>query len=90
MVRVTNRNSVQYSPGVVPNDPAQLPRYLQDEFAKIASAVLMLAAGHLDVSTVAPAKPREGDLRIANGTSWDPGSGAGLYRHNGTAWVHVG
>lgn len=89
-MRVTNRNSVQYSPGVVPNDPAQLSRYLQDEFAKIASAVMMLANGHLDITHVAPPKPREGDLRIADGADFNPGSGAGLYRHNGTAWVFIG
>lgn len=37
----------------------------------------------------APSKPREGDLANADGTSWNPGGGAGLYQYLGGAWVKV-
>lgn len=35
---------------------------------------------------------RDGFLAYANGTTWNPGSGKGLYRWNATssAWVFVG
>lgn len=35
----------------------------------------------------APASPIEGMLVNANGTTWDPGDGAGLYEYRGGAWV---
>ena len=46
--------------------------------------------GVLDPTYVAPTKPREGDLRLADGTSWNPGSGAGFYGYYGSAWVKLG
>ena len=36
--------------------------------------------------TATPAAPEEGDVYFADGTSWDPGSGKGLYLYNGTAY----
>jgi len=88
-MRVTNASSVQYVPTDPPADPAQLQRYLRDEVQKIAGAIAALAAGHLDKSTVAPAKPRDGDIRYADGVSWNPGAGAGIYWFNGTAWAKL-
>jgi hypothetical protein len=39
-----------------------------------------------------PVKVRKGMLVLADGTDWDPGSGAGLYRRNeaNNAWVFIG
>ncbi len=36
-----------------------------------------------------PSKPRNGVFVFADGTTWDPGSGRGLYIYNGntSAWV---
>ena len=82
-------NAAAYAPNDPPADPAQLQRYLREEFAKIAAAVLTLAAGHLDVTFVAPPKPRQGDLRIADGVSWNPSGGFGYYAFNGSAWVLI-
>lgn len=87
-MRTPNLGSVQYAPGEPPTDPKELQRYLQIEFNKIAAAINALALGHLDQTYVAPAKPRDGDIRYADGTSWAPGV-KGLYMHNGTTWVLV-
>lgn len=35
----------------------------------------------------APDKPQEGMIAYANGSEWDPGSGAGLYKYLGGGWV---
>ena len=35
---------------------------------------------------VAPIKPRTGMMVYADGTDWDPGSGAGVYVYTGSAW----
>lgn len=81
--------TIAYAPGDPPANPAQLQAFLRAEFAKIAAVVQALAAGHLDMTTAEPAKPRDGDLRYADGAGWDPGSGKGLYVHNGSVWVLV-
>lgn len=44
----------------------------------------------LKILNVAPAKPREGWVVLADGTHWNPGSGAGMYRYQGGAWNFVG
>lgn len=88
-MRPQNIASVSYAPGDPPADVAQLQRFLSDELQQISAAIQALAAGHLDKQNVAPAKPRDGDLRYADGTNWNPGGGKGLYMHNGTTWILV-
>jgi len=39
----------------------------------------------------APPKPlKEGMVVLADGTTWNPGSGAGLYLYRGGAWRFLG
>jgi hypothetical protein len=33
-----------------------------------------------------PARIEDGDVANADGTNWNPGSGAGLYERRGAAW----
>lgn len=75
-----------YTPFPVPHDAEELSTYLRDELQRLSAVVNILAEGHLDVSYVVPDRPRAGDLRVADGTSWDPGSGAGLYLYQGGSW----
>jgi hypothetical protein len=89
VVRTPNIGSILYSPNDAPADSAQLQRFLREELAKISAAIGALAAGHLDKLNAAPAKPRDGDIRYADGTNWNPGSGKGLYIHNGTVWTRI-
>lgn len=88
-MRVSNLSTVFYSPEPVPTDSNELQRFLSTEFFKIQAAITALSLGHLDKTTVAPTKPRDGDLRYADGTSWDPGSGAGIYWFNGSVWAKL-
>lgn len=41
----------------------------------------------LTVLTAAPASPANGMLAYADGSSWNPGSGAGLYCYEGGSWT---
>ena len=62
--------------------------YLREAMPALIEALNMV--GDIQRSTtVAPAKPREGMLRTANGTNWDPdGSNAAkLYVFIGGSWV---
>ena len=87
-MRAPNAGSSTYAPGDPPADPAQLQRYLREMETKLSATFSALAAGHLDKSTVAPAKPRDGDIRYADGTSWNPGGGKGLYMFS-TVWTLI-
>jgi hypothetical protein len=90
-MRNPNLGSVQYQPTPVPDDPKDLPRYLQDELGRLADVVRLLAVGHIDVSYVLPEKPRQGDIRYADGVSWNPGGGEGIYFYNsGGVWTQMG
>lgn len=87
-MRTPSIGTIAYSPGEPPRDPAQLQRFLRDELQQISAALQALAAGHFDQQTVAPAKPRDGDVRYADGTNWNPGSGKGLYMFS-TVWTLI-
>lgn len=89
-MRPTNSSTISYQPGDPPADPAQLQRYLREELQRIKAMFDALAAGHLDKTYALPAKPRDGDIRYADGTQWNPGSGAGLYYFNGAIWKLLG
>lgn len=89
-MRTPNLSSAFYAPGVAPSESDQLRRFIEDELRKIAAAFALLAAGHIDKTNAAPTKPREGDIRLADGTQWNPGSGAGVYAYYGAAWHFLG
>lgn len=91
-MRTPNLGTVSYAPDQVPDDPEELKRFLRSEFQKLQSAIQLLAKGHLDKTTVAPAKPRDGDFVYADGTFFNPGSGVGIYYYKGatSAWVFLG
>lgn len=82
---------MQYVPQNVPTDVKDIPSYLSNELKSISAA--MTQANQLlllQKSYSAPVKPREGMIALADGTSWNPGSGAGFYGYRGSAWVLLG
>lgn len=85
-MRTINNSSVFYAPEPVPSDPKELPAYIERNNRAIEMAINLLAAGHLDETHVAPVKPRTGDIRLADGTDWNPGSGQGIYAYYNSAW----
>lgn len=90
MARDESAALVQVSPAPLPQDPAQLPMFLEGELARIWTAVSVLAAGHMAKTHVAPEKPRDGDIRYADGTDWDPGTGEGAYIYYNATWNKMG
>lgn len=61
---------------------------LRLELQRLEQEVLKQARAQL--YTAAPINPQEGDIVRADGTSWDPGSGAGFYGYHGGAWTFLG
>lgn len=89
-MRTPNLGTAFYVPGDPPSNADEMQRFLRDETQKISSVIALLAAGHLDKVNAAPAKPREGDIRFADGTNWNPGSGEGAYIYRSAAWHFLG
>ena len=89
-MRTINNSSVFYAPEPVPSDPKELPAYIERNNRAIEMAINLLAAGHLDETHVAPVKPRVGDIRLADGSDWNPGSGQGVYAYYNSTWNKLG
>lgn len=78
-----------YTPTPVPREGIT-NEYLFQELLRISNDLVLAEEGRqLPVRSVAPTKPREGMLIIADGTSWNPGSGAGHYEYKAGAWVKL-
>lgn len=81
----------RYIPATPPNDPALLPGFLREELAKIAQAGDTLDAFiALDTLYAPPKKFREGTIVKADGTTWNPGSGGGVYCYRAAVWRFLG
>lgn len=70
--------------------PPGLGDYLKREFLRISAAFDDPRTLVLDPTTATPTKPREGQIRLADGSGWNPGAGAGYYGYYGGAWVKLG
>lgn len=78
-----------YTPRNVPQDPAQLPGFFMAELENIARSI-NTPIQRLEPLYVAPTRPRDGDLVLADGTSWNPGSGGGVYCYRAGSWRFLG
>lgn len=76
-----------YKSGIVPHETEDLPSFLDGEFQSVQSGIqeLFLFERHAE-----PDKPFAGQLVLADGTDWNPGSGVGFYGYDGTSWRFLG
>ena len=81
---MAHKQDTQYVPAMVPLDDKNLAQYIRSELEKISEAFGKVEDIQLVELHVAPERPREGMIVMADGTDWDPGSGQGMYgRING-------
>ena len=71
----------RWSPNPAPVNPEALPDYLVSELNRLGDILFNLDTFRLEPTNVAPTKPRDGDIRYADGTNWNPGSGQGIYAY---------
>ena len=67
----------------------ELPEYMDRELRRISVAMTALAEGFLLKIHVEPIKKRDGMIRYADGTDWNPGGGEGIYARIAGAWVKM-
>lgn len=71
------------------DDLNALASWVEEELKKIAVSMSEHIAIDLRPVYREPERPRDGMIVFADGTSWDPGSGAGAYERRGGAWVKL-
>jgi hypothetical protein len=72
--------------GTLPQDPVAAAVYLNELVLQLQVALDELHLSFYSVSYAAPEKPRDYMIRLADGTSWNPGYGLGLYQYYGGIW----
>lgn len=60
--------------------------YLEQELLQLSRSLQETTALDLRPVHAEPLRPREGMIVCADGTDWDPGSGAGIYAYLSSAW----
>ena len=83
---------MRYVPKTIPlNTPPGLRDWLFSELKRIANALMEPSsdAYQLDPLAAEPARIRDGMVVYADGTNWNPGSGAGIYAREAGAWVKL-
>ena len=76
---------MHYIPESPPND-GKINEWLFRELNRIAAVILTATVREVEFLNVAPVKPREGMIRGADGTNWNPGAGKGVYAYYGGVW----
>jgi|TARA_Y100001951_G_scaffold60167_1_gene47836 hypothetical protein len=71
----------RWSPNPAPLTADGLTDYLFNELNRLGDIIFNLDTFRLEPTHSAPDKPRDGDIRYADGTSWNPGSGRGIYAY---------
>lgn len=80
-----------YIPSIPPSDAEAIPSFLWQELGFISKAMSEpVRFLQVEMSYVAPTKPRDGMVVLADGTSWNPGSGGGFYGYRAGAWRFLG
>ena len=79
----------RWSPNPAPVLPEELPDYLYNELNRLGEIIFNLDTFRLEETNVAPTKARNGDIRYADGTNWNPGSGEGIYAYTNDAWAKL-
>lgn len=88
------RSVSRWSPNPAPVASEELPDYLFNELNRLGDIIFNIDMLQLAQTNVAPGsesvrktKPRDGDIRYADGTSWNPGgTGEGIYAFFNDTW----
>lgn len=83
---------MRYVPKTVPlNTPPGLRDWLASELRRIARSMVEPVADIYTLEPLAaePTRRADGMIVYANGTDWNPGSGAGFYGYQAGAWVKL-
>lgn len=73
------KSVVRWTPNPSPSSNEKLSEYLFHELNRLSDILFNISVMRLEQTNVEPEKPRDGEIRYADGTNWNPGSGQGIY-----------
>ncbi|MCP5012289.1 MAG: hypothetical protein GY942_20110 [Aestuariibacter sp.] len=79
---------MSYYPEPAPTDPKQLAEYIERELRRIGGEID--AVHDRNILYAEPSRVSDGMVRIADGSSWNPGSGGGQYLRLNDEWHYMG
>lgn len=90
-----NQEALRYAPSPRPDDgdPVNLANWALQELEAISNVLNGIGAGHVEFLNAPPIKPRNGDVRMADGVNWNPGGqGRGYYGYDEqtSSWRKLG
>jgi len=77
------------NPAPVGAEGQELIVAIWEEFRRLQVVITGIVNLELPTKHAAPDKPREGQIVKADGTDWDPGSGAGVYCFISGTWTKL-
>lgn len=81
----------RYQHSIPPEDYRQLLEYIERELASVSAAIDSAHNGDIDILYAEPIRVYPGMVVYADGTTWNPGSGEGIYRRSlANTWVFIG
>lgn len=80
---------MSYEPTFPPQN-ADYKQWLYDELQRVSSEYAKPQYFIFEELHAEPSKPRLGMVVFADGTDWNPGSGAGIYHYRAGAWQFLG
>ena len=78
-----------YQPGSIPENPEYLGEFVIRELKKLGDILFNVSALRLEELHEEPDKPRNGDIRYADRSDWNPGGGAGIDAYIGSSWTKL-
>lgn len=83
-----------YTPERPPDNASaqELVTWALQELEKASNVINNLAEGKCTLLNAPPKRPRNGMIRMADGTNWDPGGGRGYYGYDeaSATWRKLG
>ena len=83
VVKSVNR----WTPNPAPVSNENLSDYLYHELNRLSDVIFNIDVMRLEQTNAIPEKPREGDIRYADGSNWSAGQGENIYWYDGAQWI---
>ena len=83
VVKSVNR----WTPNPAPASNDKLSDYLFHELNRLSDVIFNIDVMRLEQTNQTVDKPRDGDIRYADGTNWNPSQGQNLYYYDGANWI---
>lgn len=79
----------RFDPITFLGDESITPQNLEITFKQLQEVLNSILDGYREIRYKVPDNPEEGMQVVADGTNWNPGSGAGTYEYKGGTWVKL-